>query len=115
VVISDGPQFFGQLREKLSVVTHAWFMQRDFTDMEILKEFQASIAKTFKEQDGLRDQYFGLSLRELIHEYKHQTLILFKCALLQPKVRKKQWAPGRILLTQFRRCSSLDRIVNGSV
>lgn len=28
----------------------------------------------------------GLSLRELIHEYKHQTLVLFKCALLQPKV-----------------------------
>ena len=28
----------------------------------------------------------GLSLRELIHEYRHQTLVLFKCALLQPKV-----------------------------
>ncbi len=28
----------------------------------------------------------GLSLREFIHEYKHQTLVLFKCCLLQPKV-----------------------------
>lgn len=28
----------------------------------------------------------GLSLRELIHEFKHQTLVLFKCCLLQPKV-----------------------------
>jgi hypothetical protein len=28
----------------------------------------------------------GLSLRELIHEFKWQTLVLFKCALLQPKV-----------------------------
>ena len=28
----------------------------------------------------------GLSLRELIHEYKYQTLVLFKCCLLQPKV-----------------------------
>ena len=28
----------------------------------------------------------GLSLRELIHEFKHQALVLFKCYLLQPKV-----------------------------
>ena len=28
----------------------------------------------------------GLSLRELIHEFKYQTLVLFKCCLLQPKV-----------------------------
>ncbi len=30
--------------------------------------------------------FVGISLRELIHEYKHQTLVLFKCCLLQPKV-----------------------------
>lgn len=28
----------------------------------------------------------GLSMRELIHEFKYQTLVLFKCLLLQPKV-----------------------------
>jgi hypothetical protein len=28
VVIADSPQFFGQLREKLSMVTGAWFAQR---------------------------------------------------------------------------------------
>lgn len=28
----------------------------------------------------------GLSLREMIHEFKYQTLVLFKCLLLQPKV-----------------------------
>lgn len=33
-----------------------------------------------------RDQYFGLSLRELVHTYKWQALVLFKCLLLQPKV-----------------------------
>lgn len=32
----------------------------------------------------------GLSLRELIHEYKHQTLVLFKCCLLQPKVQPRR-------------------------
>jgi hypothetical protein len=28
----------------------------------------------------------GMSLREMIHDFKYQTLVLFKCLLLQPKV-----------------------------
>jgi hypothetical protein len=39
-----------------------------------------------EQNDDERDQYFGLSLRELVHTYKWQTLVLFKCLLLQPKV-----------------------------
>lgn len=88
-------------------------MLRDFTDLDILQKFQESLAKSFRDQDDERDQYFGmwasrilgmkdefwhraqailtylhlgLSLRELIHEFKYQTLVLFKCCLLQPKV-----------------------------
>ena len=34
----------------------------------------------------------GISLREFIHEFKWQTLVLFKCALLQPKVGMHQQA-----------------------
>uniref|UniRef100_A0A093ULY3 Late secretory pathway protein AVL9 n=1 Tax=Talaromyces marneffei PM1 TaxID=1077442 RepID=A0A093ULY3_TALMA len=37
VVVTDGPQHFGPLREKLSMVTSAWFAQRDFSDVDILK------------------------------------------------------------------------------
>ena len=37
VVISESPQYFGALREKLSAVTKAWFAQRNFDDVEILK------------------------------------------------------------------------------
>lgn len=79
------------LRERLSIVTQAWFAQRDFTDVEILRGFQESLAED-KERDALqgdggKDQYIGMSLRELIHEFKWQTLVLLKCCLLQPKVR----------------------------
>lgn len=28
VVIADSPQFFGQLRENLSIITGAWFVQK---------------------------------------------------------------------------------------
>lgn len=37
VVVTEWPGDLGQLREKLSVVTAAWFSQRDFRDVDILK------------------------------------------------------------------------------
>lgn len=90
VVIADSPQYFGMLRERLSVVTKAWFAQREFTDVEILKRFQESLAdekeRGMMNEDEDRDQYLGLSLRELVREFKWQTLVLLKCCLLQPKV-----------------------------
>ncbi|KAG6999562.1 mitogen-activated protein kinase HOG1 [Physcia stellaris] len=85
VAIADSPQSFAHLREKLSMVTGAWFAQRDFTDVDILKKFQESLVLGLQDREDDRDQYLGLSLRELIHEFKYQTLVLFKCCLLQPK------------------------------
>lgn len=37
VAITDQPERFSKLREKLSVVTRAWFAQKDFRDVEILQ------------------------------------------------------------------------------
>jgi hypothetical protein len=92
VVIADSPQYFGMLRERLSVVTKAWFAQREFGDTEILRRFQESLADEKRrgmmlsggEED--RDLYLGMSLRELVREFRWQTLVLLKCCLLQPKV-----------------------------
>ncbi|EDN91731.1 hypothetical protein SS1G_07591 [Sclerotinia sclerotiorum 1980 UF-70] len=86
VVIADSPQFFGMLRERLGVVTKAWFAQREFTDTEILRRFQESLAEEKSRGElGDREEYLGMSLRELVKEFKWQTLVLFKCCLLQPK------------------------------
>ena len=93
VVIADSPQHFGMLRERLSVVTKAWFVQKEFTDVEILRRFQESLAdekaRGLLHDDEDRDQYLGLSLRELVREFRWQTLVLLKCCLLQPKVRNQ--------------------------
>jgi hypothetical protein len=35
----------------------------------------------------------GMSLRQLVREFKWQTLVLFKCCLLQPKVSLQTIAP----------------------
>ncbi|CZT19854.1 related to Avl9 protein [Ramularia collo-cygni] len=87
VAITDRPQSFSALRERLSVVTRAWFAQKDFRDIEILQRFQESLAKEGTSHDvDDRDQFFGLSLRELLHTFKWTTLVLLKCLLLQKKI-----------------------------
>ncbi|CAK7232500.1 hypothetical protein SCUCBS95973_008280 [Sporothrix curviconia] len=102
VVIADSPQFFGMLKERLSIVTKAWFDQREFTDVDILRRFQEALAEEKARgalgggglgsgprpvsDDEDRDQYLGMSLRELVHEFRWQTLVLLKCCLLQPKM-----------------------------
>lgn len=72
------------------MVTTAWFAQKDFRETEILKKFQESLQEEAErarlKEDEDRDQYLGMSLRQLIREFKWQTLVLFKCCLLQPKV-----------------------------
>ncbi|KAJ4350660.1 hypothetical protein N0V95_004565 [Ascochyta clinopodiicola] len=86
VVVTDSPQHFGAIKAQLGVVTAAWFAQRDFTDIDILQRFHESLPRLLENQEGQAEHYFGISLREFIHEFKWQTLVLFKCALLQPKV-----------------------------
>ncbi|KAI4272876.1 MAG: hypothetical protein L6R35_006451, partial [Caloplaca aegaea] len=101
VVIANSPQLFGHLREKLSMVTGAWFAQRDFTDLDILKKFQESLSVNLQDTEDERDLYLGLSLRELIYEYKYQTLVLFKCCLLQPKMLFFGSRCERLCMMQF--------------
>lgn len=71
-------------------MTSAWFAQREFSDTEILKRFQESLREEKVRGVGQgeedREEYLGMSLRELVREFKWQTLVLFKCCLLQPKV-----------------------------
>ncbi len=65
----------------------------------------------------LSDAYLtmiGLSLRELIHEFKYQTLVLFKCCLLQPKVISPSF-PLSLALAESARCSSSDHDAKGCV
>ena len=75
--------------------------QRDFTDTELILHFQKSLIANSSDPGDERDEYFGLSLREIIHEYKYQTLVLFKCCLLQPKMLFFSSHCERLCLFQF--------------
>ncbi|ORY18554.1 transport protein Avl9-domain-containing protein [Clohesyomyces aquaticus] len=111
VVISDSPQHFGAVKPKLGAVTEAWFAQRDFTDLEIMQRFQESLPTLLKNQEGETDPYFGISLRELIHEFKWQTLVLFKSALLQPKMLFFGSHCERLCMMQFALISLIPGLI----
>ncbi|KAJ5158318.1 Late secretory pathway protein AVL9 [Penicillium coprophilum] len=111
VVVTDTPQRVGQLREKLSVVTSAWFAQRDFSDIDILKKFREGLVIALL-NDGPKDQNLGLSLREMIHEFKFQTLVLFKALLLQPKMLFFGTRCERLCMIQFSLISLIPGLLN---
>ncbi|KAL4809368.1 transport protein Avl9-domain-containing protein [Aspergillus unguis] len=112
VVVTNNPKSLGQLREKLSVVTSAWFAQRDFSDREILKKFREGLVISLEKDEGHKDQTLGLSLRELIHDYKYQTLVLFKALLLQPKMLFFGSRCERLCMIQFSLVSLIPGLMN---
>ncbi|KAJ5135426.1 Late secretory pathway protein AVL9 [Penicillium bovifimosum] len=112
VVVTDTPQRVGQLREKLSVVTSAWFAQRDFSDIDILKKFREALVIALLNDDSPKDQNLGLSLREMIHEFKSQTLVLFKALLLQPKMLFFGTRCERLCMIQFSLISLIPGLIN---
>nr|XP_036588281.1 lalv9 family protein [Colletotrichum truncatum]KAF6799654.1 lalv9 family protein [Colletotrichum truncatum] len=107
------------MRERLSVVTQAWFAQREFTDTEILRRFQESLAE--EKERGLlteeesRDQYLGMSLRELVREFRWQTLVLFKCCLLQPKMLFFGSRCERLCMMQFSLISLIPGLIRNLI
>ncbi|KAI5783156.1 transport protein Avl9-domain-containing protein [Peziza echinospora] len=98
VVIADSPVYFGGLKEKLGMVTKAWFAQRYVAAGE---KFQESLKMSLSDDNSDREQYLGLSLRELLHEFRQETLVLFKCCLLQPKMLFFGSRCDRLCMTQF--------------
>ncbi|KAK0942995.1 hypothetical protein LTR29_005375 [Friedmanniomyces endolithicus] len=114
VALTDQPERFSKLREKLRVVTRAWFAQRDFRDVEILQRFQENLSREVvtgsrEEEDG--QQYFGMSLREMVYQYKWQMLVLFKCLLLQPKMLFFGSHCERVCQVQFSLLSLIPNLV----
>ena len=100
VVLTTEPQHFRQSRESLSAVTNVWFAQEDFSDTTVLQEYQESLSRGLLNDDSA-DPYFGLSLREMVHEFKHQTLVLLKCLLLQRKMLFFGSRCERLCMMQF--------------
>ncbi|QLL31981.1 hypothetical protein HG536_0C01490 [Torulaspora globosa] len=88
VVISRQP-IFGQIKDKLSLVTNAFFLQRDFSDRSIISSLHENLVSMFRNlpnnpQDG--QLYVGLSLRKIIFDFGKDVLVLLKAMLLEKQI-----------------------------
>ncbi|XP_040288702.1 late secretory pathway protein AVL9 homolog [Bufo bufo] len=85
-VLSQLP-LYGLLQAKLQLITHAYFDEKDFSQISILKELyehmNGSLGGSALEGSQL---YLGLSPRDLVLHFRHKVLILFKLILLEKKV-----------------------------
>ncbi|XP_069562908.1 late secretory pathway protein AVL9 homolog [Brachyistius frenatus] len=85
-VLSRVP-LYGLLQAKLQLITHAYFEEKDFSQISILQELydhmNGSLRGSALEGSQL---YLGLSPRDLILHFRHKILILFKLILLEKKV-----------------------------
>ena len=89
VVVSRLP-IFGQIKDKLSIVTNAFFNQHDFTDKGIIVSLYDSLKVMYGSWDNLENSeaqlYMGLCLRKIFHDFKKDVLVLFKAILLEKKL-----------------------------
>ncbi|XP_029313368.1 late secretory pathway protein AVL9 homolog [Cottoperca gobio] len=85
-VLSRVP-LYGLLQAKLQLITHAYFEEKDFSQISILKELYDHMNGSLRGSALEGSQvYLGLSPRDLILHFQHKVLILFKLILLEKKV-----------------------------
>ncbi|CAD6884355.1 unnamed protein product, partial [Tilletia caries] len=81
---------FGPIREKLGIVTRAFFAQGDLADINILIDFHATLEAGLQSGGFSSDReaalHMGTSLREFIYKWRSKTLVLVKMLLLQRNI-----------------------------
>ncbi|XP_028904678.1 late secretory pathway protein AVL9 homolog [Ornithorhynchus anatinus] len=85
-VLSQLP-LYGLLQAKLQLITHAYFEEKDFSQISILKELYEHMNRSLGSTSLEGSQvYLGLSPRDLVLQFRHKVLILFKLILLEKKI-----------------------------
>ncbi|KAF9158158.1 late secretory pathway protein avl9 [Actinomortierella ambigua] len=79
IVLATQP-IFGVLRQRLGVVTAAWFGQRDFSQTDILAQFYDSLQATVSE--NIPDSAFLMERRVLFFGYPVETLCTYQYSLM---------------------------------
>ncbi|KIK69782.1 hypothetical protein GYMLUDRAFT_150632 [Collybiopsis luxurians FD-317 M1] len=85
VVVLAAKPVFGPIRDKLGVVTTALFQQRDFSEVQILDDFESGLELSLRTQMTESGLYMGTNL-ELVHTFRQRTLVLVKALILQKRI-----------------------------
>lgn len=88
-VLSTLP-LYGHIQVKMALITHAYFDEGDFSKVQLLHDTYHHLNSCLAETDFLHSAtpqlYVGLSVRDLILQFRHKTVILFKLLLLERRL-----------------------------
>ncbi|CAH1789148.1 unnamed protein product [Owenia fusiformis] len=84
-VLSKYP-LFGLITAKLELITHAYFQERDFSQVSLLEETYKNLNMSVTGAKDDAQWFVGLSSREAVIQFKHKILVLFKLMMLERRV-----------------------------
>ncbi|CCH41681.1 Late secretory pathway protein avl9 [Wickerhamomyces ciferrii] len=116
VVILRQP-IFGQIKEKLSIVTNSFFEQKNFNDKLIVDLLYDNLQTIYNEGTSSSyidemDFYSGISLRSLIKDFKKDVLVILKAMILEKKIAFYGSNPTKLCQTEFAFISLLPNLIN---
>lgn len=78
---------YGHIQVKVALITNAYFEEGDFSKISLLKDTYYHLNSCMKKDSQIPSQIFGgLSARDLILQFRHKVLLLFKLLLLEKKL-----------------------------
>lgn len=108
VVISRKQPIFTKIKEKLSIITHSYFQQANFTNFDVLEDLFHNLNDLFKlaededhkspllpdesmllenqKNEKQEEFYVNLNLRHILHQFRSNLLVILKALLLEKKV-----------------------------
>lgn len=108
VVITRKQPVFTKIKEKLSIITHSYFQQSNFTNFELLDDLFDNLNESFtlveeddsqvrlypaeaalletKKNERQEEFFVNLNLRHILSEFKGNLLVILKALLLEKKV-----------------------------
>jgi hypothetical protein len=114
VVILRQP-IYGQIKEKLSIVTKSFFDQKNFNDTSIVNVLYQNLKEIYSDDSTSVDEsefYAGISLRELLRDYKKDVLVILKAMILEKRVAFYGSNPTSLCLTEFAFISLIPNLIN---
>lgn len=87
-VLSTLP-LYGHIQVKMSLITHAYFEEGDFSKISLLHDTYHHLNACLSSIDNISTSphlFVGLSAVELVTRFRHKILLLFKLMLLENKV-----------------------------
>ncbi|XP_017775580.1 PREDICTED: late secretory pathway protein AVL9 homolog isoform X2 [Nicrophorus vespilloides] len=84
-VLSTVP-LYGHIQVKMALITHAYFDEGDFSKVSLLQDTYHHLNSVLLQNESPSQAFVGLSTRDLILQWRHKAVLLFKLLLLEKRV-----------------------------